>query len=503
MKNSMIISESEKKRILSLHEKFIPKRYIAETSNFNFTDLFEIFQNELEFLKEVHLHRISMLEGTNKNIYLRTVQNDYALGLFHNNSNILERFGNEFLDILNESMIDFKNELDKLNSFIIESLKISLVEQSDFAMDRRGNALANATGIRSDADYKKVDATITQAQKSMTSSDSLIKAINFIKEKGLGYVMENIRAALFSGVGTAIQIALSFTGKGAIAVTIVWGIIGLYDLYQLTVNGDSSYLGNFIIDLICCVTAGYLAKPLAGFAGKMFASVDDLMAAIMKSSAGPYVNKVITGIEMGFESVMGFFREAATFMKNNMGINWVTNLLSKLEPYYTKIVNFIKSLRLPGRTRLATMQARSGLSKTASLLAPSIIRTSAALSRKFSPEVFEKIALLTPIEIGTYIGVQLEKTALATINKEAKSRFREQPTEDFLRWVDGAYGTAYGDLYLAYLNGKKMFKYNAGGKYTQIPELGANTIRGEFDYTGAKAADIQKGTSGVVKNIGM
>ena len=42
-----------------------------------------------------------------------------------------------------------------------------LLEQSDFMMDRRGNALANAVGIRSDADYKKVDDIITQSQKLM------------------------------------------------------------------------------------------------------------------------------------------------------------------------------------------------------------------------------------------------------------------------------------------------------------------------------------------------
>lgn len=482
MNNSLIISESEKDRILGLHDKFVPKRY-KKASPTKLSEQFSFIQEELEFQKGVHLHRISMLVGVDKNIYLRNVQNDYALGLFGNNSNILENFNNKFLNVLNESIDDFSKELERLHNFILESLKVTLVEQPESRFMSQSER----------------DAMKTYNQRA---SSGLMDAINYIKEKGLTYVMENIRQALFSGVGTAIQIALSFTGKGAIAVTIVWGIMGLYDLYQLTVNGNTGYLGNFIIDLICCVTAGYLAKPLAGFAGKMFSKVDDLMAAIMKSSAGPYVTKVLQTIEGGFQSVVSFFKEAATFMKSNMGINWVGNLISKLEPYYTKIVDFIKSLRLPGRTRLATMQARSGLAKTASLLAPGVIRTSQALSKKFSPEVFEKIALLSPIEIGKYIGVQLEKTALLAINKESKSRFKEQPTEDFLRWVDEAYGTAYGDIYLAYLNGKKMFNYNNKGKFTQIPELGANTIRGEFDYVGAKAADVQQGTAGVLRKVG-
>ena len=44
-------------------------------------------------------------------------------------------------------------------------------EQSDYAMDRRGNALANAVGIRSDKDYKEVDKIMSNAQKSMGDAD--------------------------------------------------------------------------------------------------------------------------------------------------------------------------------------------------------------------------------------------------------------------------------------------------------------------------------------------
>lgn len=51
---------------------------------------------------------------------------------------------------------------------IITERQYSLLnEQSDFMMDRRGNALANAVGIRSDADYKKVNDILTQSQKLM------------------------------------------------------------------------------------------------------------------------------------------------------------------------------------------------------------------------------------------------------------------------------------------------------------------------------------------------
>lgn len=54
---------------------------------------------------------------------------------------------------------------------VTESQYRLISEQSDYAMDRRGNALANAVGIRSDKDYKKVNQIISNAQKSMGNAD--------------------------------------------------------------------------------------------------------------------------------------------------------------------------------------------------------------------------------------------------------------------------------------------------------------------------------------------
>jgi len=474
MNNSLIISESEKDRILGLHDKFVPKRY-KKACPTKLSEQFSFIQEEFEFQKGVHLHRISMLVGVDKNIYLRNVQNDYALGLFGNNSNILENFNNKFLNVLNESIDDFSKELERLHNFILESLKVTLVEQpeSRFMSQSERNAMKTY---------------------NQQATSGLMDAINYIKEKGLTYVMENIRQALFSGVGTAIQIALSFTGAGAVAVTIVWGIMGLYDLYQVVVNGNTGYLGNLLIDIICCVSSGYLGKPLSAFAGKVFTSVEGFLAALMKSNAGTSVKPFIQIIIGGFKTLMYWFGQAAKFMKDRMGINWVSNLISKIEPYYTQIVAWF-SKNLQG-------SAQKVGSLISSILSPTLLRTSTILATKFEPAVFSKVAALTEQEIGEYVGKELEKTTLKYIEKESNSRFKERPTEEFLRWVDSNFGTAYGDLYLAYLGGKKLFKYNNEGKYLKVADVGANTARGEFDYQGAKARDVQQGTSGVVKKVG-
>jgi hypothetical protein len=48
---------------------------------------------------------------------------------------------------------------------ITESQHNFLLEQSDYLMDKRGNAILNATGIRGDKDYKSIDKSIDKAQE--------------------------------------------------------------------------------------------------------------------------------------------------------------------------------------------------------------------------------------------------------------------------------------------------------------------------------------------------
>jgi hypothetical protein len=48
---------------------------------------------------------------------------------------------------------------------ITESQHKFLLEQSDYLMDKRGNAILNATGIRSDKDYKSIDKSIDKARE--------------------------------------------------------------------------------------------------------------------------------------------------------------------------------------------------------------------------------------------------------------------------------------------------------------------------------------------------
>jgi hypothetical protein len=74
---------------------------------------------------------------------------------------------------------------------------------------------------------------------------------------------------------------------------------------------------------------------------------------------------------------------------------------------------------------------------------------------------------------------------------------KEKPTQEVLQWVDRMFGTAYGDAYLAYLGGKKLFKYQ-DGKFISTVENTANTLRGQIDYANRQSQRIQQGVGALV-----
>lgn len=127
-------------------------------------------------------------------------------------------------------------------------LKYLLSEQpSDYVMDRRANALMHATGIRSDADYKKADSFITSAQQHNkdlfpTSFDDIVDIVSAILDAtGIGIpvsIVVDVAHAisyfirfkwfsstdleyfenLFNGIATAILAYIPAVGNAALII---------------------------------------------------------------------------------------------------------------------------------------------------------------------------------------------------------------------------------------------------------------------------------------------
>jgi len=291
MRNSMIISESERSRILSMHESFVPKRYREKTDSSSIPNLINQFIDELNFQKQVHLHSLSMIESNKRADYITNYQNKYVVGLFSHNQVISETYLGNFKNVITESEISYSDQLDKFNNFLVKSLLFDngiiteqwwnpqeyvdkVVSTVSDAASSAYNSAAQTVGAAWDK-TKQVAGQAWDATKQAGQYvvNQLASAVDYIKKNGLGFIFENLRKALMSGVGTAIQIALSFTGPGAIVNEVAWGIMTLYDAYQYFVNSTPGSLANLIIDLICLLTAGTLGKALGKLVGTVGTSI--------------------------------------------------------------------------------------------------------------------------------------------------------------------------------------------------------------------------------------
>ena len=193
-------------------------------------------------------------------------------------------------------------------------------------------------------------------------------------------------------------------------------------------------------------------------------------------------------IKKATTTVVGWFKWGAEFAKSKLGMGWLSGKINIAIEGMNTLVEKMASLL--GKGAVVTT------STLASLVPGAVLRTAGALAAKVNPQVFGNLANLSAQEVGLFAGQTLEKGVLKAIEKEANARFREEPTRKLLEYVDGTFGTAYSDAYLAYLGGRKMFKFQ-NGKYVSAVENTANAIRGQIDYTENQQQKIQQGVGAI------
>jgi len=439
MRNSMIISESERSRILSMHESFVPKRYREKKDSSSIPNLINQFIDELNFQKQVHLHSLSMIESHKRADYIKKYQNKYVVGLFSHNQVISETYLGNFKNVITESEVSYSDQLDKFNNFLVKSLLFDngiITEQWWNPQEYIGNVVSTVSDAASSA-YNSAAQTVGAAwdktkqvagqawdatkQAGAYVANQLASAVDYIKKNGLGVVFENLRKALMSMVGTAIQVALSFTGVGAIANEVAWGIMALYDAYQYFVNSAPGSLANLIIDLICLLTAGTLGKALGKLVGTVGTS--------------------ITG-----------------------GITWVAGLLGK-------VVTFFKDMA----AQLAALIAAP--------VAKVLVRAGVPLTSKFEAAVFTQLAQKSEEEIAKAVGNGITKAEIKLAEKYANEYLREKPTAEALGFLDQKMGTKMGDAYALYLNSTKLASHTnklASGAYNVV-DYSVDAARGDYN----------------------
>lgn len=499
MRERFVISEGEKNKIRRLHESITPKRYLEKTDTSSVYCLVNQFIDELNFQKQIHLQTISMIEENQREKYISNIYKKHVSFLFSHNQIVSESYLINFNTLLTESISDFSNQIDRLNNFLVKSLLFDngiITEQwwRD-AYDRVANTVSSAASSAYNSASQTVgaawDKTKQVAGQALDATkqagqyvvNQLASAVDYIKKNGLGFVFENLRKALMSMVGTAIQIAISFTGVGAIANEVAWGILALYDAYQYFVNSAPGSLANLIIDLICLLTAGALGKVLGKLVGTAGSSISAVLQKFMATGVGQAIKPVLGVISGGASKLSSWLGTAAKFMKDKMGITWVAGLLGKVVTFFKDMAAKLSSFITPA------------VAKVAQPIIGTITRLGVQLPPKFEATVLSQLAQGSEQDIAKLTANKVTLVQVKIAEKYAQQYLKEKPTAEALEILDQKFGTKMGDAYALYLNSTKLASHTnkLASRAYNIVDYSADLARGDYNPL-EKAGRLQQGS---------
>jgi hypothetical protein len=249
-------------------------------------------------------------------------------------------------------MIKDKQTLDFINSLIakqitpkypkIKSLKDWINdEMSD--IDRNSyKALWDHLGKLGYKGYNKNDFLAATGKGDVVG---MAKAgFTWLKEKGLPWFFEKLREALGSTVGAVLQQLLDYTGIGAIGVSILWGVLTIFDTSQLA-SGIGSWAKLFF-SVIGLLSAGALAKTVGGFLKPFFSSTGGKLSSFFASIAEkPWFIKYIKPITGWIGSKIGqassLLTQAGEWVVKKLGATTIGKYVSKAAQWLQSIAEGI------------------------------------------------------------------------------------------------------------------------------------------------------------------
>lgn len=209
--------------------------------------------------------------------------------------------------------------------------------------------------------------------------DKVKAGTNWLIDKGVGWFFENLRKALFSWGGVAVQtfLATSTSGVGNVILVVVWGAMLAWDILQ-GINGDWDWI-NIIIDLVGVVTTGPGAKLIAGVFKQLgiLGTKLPLSGIISKVSASgssmvKWFISVITKIVSGLSQIGSYMMQGISWLSKKLGIKSLEKVSGQLKTKLNGVVNSIKnaSTKLKQKTGQAGTSIKSGLTNVGSKLTP-------------------------------------------------------------------------------------------------------------------------------------
>lgn len=301
---------------------------------------------------------------------------DLYLNEFHNINDLSIEF---FVKFLKENTVGtYKNgvkNLSDLNNFLRETVyNISNVFDTktkdsfimEYELKYSSNLLKEGVedyGFYIEKIWEFVDDKLSQQglyeQSLLDKAKSAISGtLNFIKQKGLPWVMENLRAALYSWGGAAVQTFLGTIGApygGNIVLYVVWGAMLAYDVYE-AIQGRPNY-ANILVDIISIATFGIggkvavqLFKKLGIMSGAITRNLSQMLSKISKSPSGPWFAKTIKTVGSSLGSVISYLGKGIAYAGDKLGLeaikksgssitSWTKNFISQLvnNPVVSKV----------------------------------------------------------------------------------------------------------------------------------------------------------------------
>jgi hypothetical protein len=320
----------------------------GDINNASFSDLIDIIGENVAFLAQdikTDLKEISSF--TRKNVY-------HVLECFGETDKKLSlmmeyevKFGSS---LLTESVTNPKAIVAETWGWIKEQVTILEQTYNPFNKDFWSKSNAKQIGSNVVSGAKSAAKSVVDTSKSIGKAvgnavlhpiDTIKKGYNWVKENGLGALMEKIRDGLYSGVGTAIQIFLQFTGVGNVAVAIVWGAMLVYDLYKVFSGKEWSWT-DILFDVLGMIS-GAAVKVLKG--GMKVAGITKSMPmakGVQTLAANPATKGFMATIGKGISTVFNLLKKSGNWLAQKLGLKWVSGVMTKAENWLAE--NLLKPI---------------------------------------------------------------------------------------------------------------------------------------------------------------
>jgi hypothetical protein len=351
--SKLLITESEKKNILSLYNNQIIDESVV------FTDWLSPDEKYVIFLDELY-----------------DVENKTKLGNIWENFDNFKLFLKHSFDVSNlpkQIKEDFNKSFDKV--LITENIQNIIEIKNDFKQlmtEGLWSSFKNwavETGKSSWEGFKEFGKSVYKGTGDFFNkiSKGQWKEAFSIIGKGVLYLFRKIRSAMYHPIGMILDAVLIATGIGIGAQKVVWGIIVALDVYEiLTGNYEEQlpiwqrllFLG---VDILGFVFAGAAAKaakvPLEAAVGGL-KTAEQVAAAASKSS---WLKSILTKMKGALDSVPGMLKNTSNWLSKKLpsAAKFINGIFSGLGKIITQLSEFLT--KVFSSTSKASKGVKAGL----------------------------------------------------------------------------------------------------------------------------------------------